>query len=66
MRVFALAFVIRIPAFITLGLWIAMQIVESIGIINSGYEGGGVAYAAHIGGFVVGVLLTIIFARAKL
>ena len=64
-RIFALAFIIRIPAFITLGLWIAMQLVESIGIISSGYEGGGVAYAAHIGGFIAGLLLVKFFAKKQ-
>jgi membrane associated rhomboid family serine protease len=48
-----------IPAFVALGLWIGYQLL--MGYLNSG-AGGGVAYAAHIGGFVAGVVLIKIFA----
>ncbi len=48
-----------IPAFVALGLWIGYQIL--MGYLNSGV-GGGVAYAAHIGGFIAGLLLIKPFA----
>ncbi len=48
-----------IPAFIAVGLWIGYQVV--MGYL-SGTHGGGVAYAAHIGGFVAGLALIKIFA----
>ncbi len=52
-------FLTEVPAFIALGLWIVYQIV-------SGYltpvGTGGVAYAAHIGGFIAGLVLVKIFA----
>ena len=48
-----------IPAFVALGLWIGYQLL--MGYLNSG-AGGGVAYAAHIGGFVAGLVLIKIFA----
>lgn len=51
-----------IPAFVALGLWIGYQLL--MGYLNSG-AGGGVAYAAHIGGFVAGVVLIKIFAIGK-
>ncbi|MEM1093456.1 MAG: rhomboid family intramembrane serine protease [Bacteroidota bacterium] len=45
--------VLSLPAVIVLGLWIAFQIFEGLG---ANPYGGGVAYAAHIGGFVAGVV----------
>ena len=45
-----------IPAWIMLGLWFTMQFLGSLG---ADPEAGGVAYWAHTGGFVVGLLLTI-------
>ncbi len=47
-----------VPAWIALGLWIAMQVVLGY-LAPSG--GGGVAYAAHIGGFLAGFALIKIF-----
>ena len=43
-----------IPAFIALGLWIGFQLIQ--GYLSSNAQGG-VAYAAHIGGFVAGLIL---------
>jgi Uncharacterized membrane protein (homolog of Drosophila rhomboid) len=59
-RMFVFPFVIRVNAFIALGLWIALQVLEGMG--NLGREGGGVAYAAHVGGFLAGLLLVRFFA----
>ncbi len=58
-RVWVFAFVMRVPAFITLGLWIALQLFSGYGSLGS--EGGGVAYAAHIGGFFAGMILVNFF-----
>ena len=44
-----------IPASIVLGLWFVMQVLS--GGMSLGTEGGGVAFFAHIGGFLAGVLL---------
>jgi membrane associated rhomboid family serine protease len=49
-------FPMRVPAFIALGAWIGFQILNGLGIIGSS-NGGGVAYAAHIGGFIAGFIL---------
>ena len=51
--------VIQIPAFIALGIWIGLQLFR--GYFSSA-EAGGVAYMAHIGGFVAGFLLIKVFA----
>ncbi len=53
--------IIIIPAYIALGIWIAFQIVS--GMMSGG--GGGVAYAAHIGGFIAGLLLIKVFDRKQ-
>jgi membrane associated rhomboid family serine protease len=59
-RVFVIGTIINVPAFITLGLWIGLQLLSGWGSI--GAEGGGVAYAAHIGGFLAGMILVKFFA----
>ncbi len=52
-------FLTEVPAFVALGLWIGFQIIQ--GYFNSAATGG-VAYAAHIGGFIAGLVLIKIFA----
>ena len=56
---------IRIPAFVFLGFWFAQQALYSVASLDSsagaGTEGGGVAYWAHAGGFLVGVVLAPLF-----
>jgi len=49
-------FVITIPAFVVVGLWFVFQVMNGLGTLG-GEEAGGVAYAAHIGGFVFGLFL---------
>ena len=53
--------VIQVPALIVIGLWIVLQFFSGIGSIVSTVQTGGVAYMAHIGGFVAGFLLTFLF-----
>jgi membrane associated rhomboid family serine protease len=53
------------PAFIVLGLWIVLQFVNSVGAITHSAETGGVAYMAHVGGFVAGLILTFIFGGGR-
>jgi membrane associated rhomboid family serine protease len=50
--------VIPVPALIVIGFWFVLQIFSSIGSIT---ETGGVAYIAHVGGFLAGVVLTFLF-----
>ena len=49
------------PAFIVIGLWFVFQLISGLGYLGSGTQQGGVAYAAHIGGFIAGFLLIKIF-----
>ena len=53
--------VIQIPALIVIGFWIVLQFFSGIGSIMTTTETGGIAYMAHIGGFLVGVLLSFLF-----
>src|SRR4030066_2293731 len=57
--------VVQVPALIVIGIWIVLQFFSGIGSIVSTVQTGGVAYMAHIGGFVVGFLLTFLFRRNR-
>jgi membrane associated rhomboid family serine protease len=65
-RVLSLIFVfyfirfIEIPAIIVLGFWFILQFFNGL-VSLSGPQMGGVAYFAHIGGFVAGLALIFIF-----
>ena len=54
--------VFRLPAIVFLGIWFAYQLLYGIA---AGSGGGGVAYLAHVGGFVAGVILALPFLRKK-
>jgi len=54
--------VASVPAIVVLGMWIVIQLVSQLGSIAQTSEGGGVAYMAHIGGFVAGLALVKLFA----
>jgi membrane associated rhomboid family serine protease len=49
-----------VPAWVAIGIWFAFQLIEGLGML--GGEHGGVAYAAHIGGFIAGLALIKPFA----
>lgn len=52
--------VVTIPAMLVLGLWIAMQLFSGYGsIASTSASAGGVAYMAHVGGFISGVLVAL-------
>jgi len=53
--------VVPMPALVVIGLWIVLQFISGVGSITQSAETGGVAYMAHIGGFVAGLILTFIF-----
>lgn len=53
--------VIQVSALIVIGLWIVLQFFSGIGSISGAADTGGVAYMAHIGGFLAGIVLTFLF-----
>ena len=55
-------FLTTVPAFVAIGLWIVYQLV--LGYMSDPGSGG-VAYAAHIGGFIAGVALVKVFAIGR-
>ena len=52
--------VIQVPALIVIGIWIVLQFFSGIGSIANTAQTGGVAYMAHIGGFLAGFVLTFL------
>jgi membrane associated rhomboid family serine protease len=58
-RAIVFSFLTEVPAYVALGIWIAFQIIQGY---LSPPGTGGVAYAAHIGGFITGLVLIKIFA----
>lgn len=58
-RVFQFGSVVQVPALIVIGLWGLLQFLNGFGSL--GREGGGVAYMAHVGGFVAGMALVFLF-----
>jgi membrane associated rhomboid family serine protease len=54
-------FLTDVPAYVAIGIWFAFQLISGLGILGGGSQQGGVAYAAHIGGFVAGLVLVKVF-----
>lgn len=61
---FVFRFLTQVPAYVAVGLWFVFQLIEGLGMLGGG-DGGGVAYAAHIGGFIVGFLLVKLFDQGE-
>jgi len=65
-RVLTRGGVASVPAIVVLGMWIVIQLVSQFGSIADTSQSGGVAYMAHIGGFVSGLVLVKLFATRRL
>jgi membrane associated rhomboid family serine protease len=58
--------ILELPALIFLGIWIGQQALFGyLGLTDGGVDGGGVAYFAHIGGFVFGLAAVKLFANER-
>jgi membrane associated rhomboid family serine protease len=58
-------FIVRIPAWVCLGGWFLYQFLEArYAILNPEEGGSGVAFAAHVGGFLFGMLAAYALASA--
>lgn len=51
----------RVPAWIFIGLWFLLQLVDGVASVSTATSGG-VAYSAHVGGFITGLVLVRLFA----
>ncbi len=60
-RVLTYGRVAHIPALVVIGFWIVLQFVNGLGSVARTDETAGVAYMAHIGGFVAGIVLVKLF-----
>src|SRR5437763_9371672 len=55
-----------VPAIVAIGLWFVLQLIEAFGTLGAGPQsGGGVAFMAHVGGFVSGLILVKFFAIGR-
>lgn len=54
-----------VPAFIVVGSWAVLQFLNGYQSLGA-QSGGGIAYAAHIGGFIAGLLLVKLFVLARI
>jgi membrane associated rhomboid family serine protease len=62
-RVLVFRGITTLPAIMVLGLWILLQVVSQVG--TAAGEATGVAYMAHIGGFIAGVVLVFLLGRRR-
>jgi membrane associated rhomboid family serine protease len=53
-------FLVPVPALVAIGLWAVLQFVSGFGSLVSPAANGGVAYLAHVGGFVSGVVFAFL------
>ncbi len=60
-NVFQFGRVVQMPALVVIGLWGLLQFISGFGSLGQGGAGGGVAYMAHVGGFVAGMVLVFLF-----
>lgn len=55
----------QVPAIIVIGFWFFIQFLSSIGATADVEGGGGVAYMAHIGGFITGLIITFFYRKVR-
>jgi len=66
-KVFMFRSLTDVPGYVAVGLWFVFQLISAFGVIGQGAQsGGGVAFMAHIGGFIAGVVLVKLFAAGRL
>ena len=57
--------VVELPAVFLLGFWFVMQLAGGVGAIAHTSQGGGVAFAAHVAGFLVGIGGVFVFRKRR-
>ncbi|MHB9132609.1 MAG: rhomboid family intramembrane serine protease [Armatimonadota bacterium] len=56
-------FIIRLPALVVIALWFLLQLFSGVAALGNSAQASGVAYWAHIGGFLAGMILVSFFAK---
>ncbi|HEX8494116.1 MAG TPA: rhomboid family intramembrane serine protease [Pyrinomonadaceae bacterium] len=65
-RVIMFRMLTNVPAIVAIGLWFVFQLISAFGVIGAGPQSsGGVAFMAHIGGFIAGLVLVKLFAIGR-
>ena len=54
-------FHLRLRAIVLIGAWTAMQVFNGVGSLGVSSAGSGVAYFAHLGGFALGIAVTLLY-----
>src|SRR5437667_85327 len=59
--------IVEIPAIVLLGFWFLLQFLSAgaIAVTSSSHGAGGVAFAAHVAGFLVGAIGVFVFRRPE-
>jgi membrane associated rhomboid family serine protease len=64
MLILIFPFFVRIPAVLLLGVWFFLQFFSGIGSLAPSMETGGIAFWAHIGGFLFGIAVVVVYKLA--
>jgi membrane associated rhomboid family serine protease len=56
---------LEIPAWVFLGIWMLLQVFQGVAAVSAAAEAGGVAWFAHVGGFVVGAAWVFLVPKAR-
>ena len=65
-RVLMFRMLTEVPGYVAVGMWFVFQLISAFGVIGQGAQStGGVAFMAHIGGFIAGVVLVKLFAAGS-
>jgi membrane associated rhomboid family serine protease len=62
-RVLSRVGIVQVPAIVMLGFWILLQFISQMAEMGRTAESSGVAYWAHIGGFLAGIIFAFLFGR---
>jgi membrane associated rhomboid family serine protease len=57
--------IVEVPAIVLLGVWFLMQLVSGVGSLGARADVGGVAFWAHVAGFVAGLLAVHVFKQPE-
>jgi membrane associated rhomboid family serine protease len=63
--IFIIVQLVEVPAIVLLGLWFVLQLLSGVGSLGQRADVGGVAFWAHAGGFVVGMIGVFLFRRPE-